>query len=131
VSLARLDGAVCADARHLPFADASVDVVICSQVLHHFEDAELSVVLAELARVARRYTIVSDLRRSWLAAAGFWLVTWPLRFHPVTRHDGVTSVLRGFTPRELARHVRDATGSAAIVRRHLGFRVTATWSRST
>ena len=123
-----LDGSACADARRLPFADASVDIVICSQVLHHFEDAELPVVIAELSRVARRHVIVSDIRRSWLAAAGFWLMTWPMRFHPVSRHDGLTSVLRGFTPDELARHVQRATGRSPSVRRHPGFRLTATWS---
>ena len=127
-SLALLDGAACADARRLPFADASIDVVICSQVLHHFEDAEIPLVLAELSRVARRLVVVSDLRRSWIAAAGFWLVTWPLGFHPVSRHDGFTSVLRGFTPDELARLASSATGCAPDVRRHPGFRLTATWS---
>jgi hypothetical protein len=80
--------------------------------------------------VARRAVIVSDLRRSWIAAAGFWLVSWPLGFHPVTRHDGVVSVLRGFTSAELARHVRDSTGRDADVRRHPGFRLTATWTPS-
>jgi SAM-dependent methyltransferase len=130
LSAGLLDASVCADARRLPFADASVDVVTCSQVLHHFEEAEVPAVLRELQRVARRAVIVSDIRRSWLAAAGFWIVTWPLGFHPVSRHDGVTSVLRGFTPRELAWHVRAATGSEAAVRRHLGFRVTATWTRA-
>ena len=123
----RLDGSICADARLLPFADASVDVVTCSQVLHHFEDVEIPCVLRELQRVARRCVVVSDLRRSWIAATGFWLVSWPLCFHPVTRHDGVTSVLRGFTPTEMAQHVRKATGRAPDVRRHPGFRVTATW----
>jgi SAM-dependent methyltransferase len=123
-----LDGSVCADARRLPFADASVDVVLCSQVLHHFEEADIPTVLAELSRVARQRVIVSDIRRSWLAAAGFWVVAWPLGFHPVSRHDGFTSVLRGFTPDELARHVRIATGRTPEVRRHPGFRVTATWS---
>jgi SAM-dependent methyltransferase len=123
-----LDGSACADARRLPFPDASVDIVTCSQVLHHFEDADIPVVLRELQRVARRAVIVSDLRRSWLAAAGFWMVSWPLGFHPVSRHDGVVSVLRGFTPRELSLHVERATGHAAAVRRHPGFRVTATWS---
>ncbi|MDB4884668.1 MAG: Methyltransferase type 11 [Gemmatimonadetes bacterium] len=134
VSLARvsaglLDASICADARRLPFADGSVDIVTCSQVLHHFEDAEIPAVLRELTRVARRAVIVSDLRRSWLAAAGFWLVTWPLGFHPVSRHDGLTSVLRGFTPAELRAHAR-ALGQRAEVRRHPGFRVTATWSPS-
>jgi len=123
----RVDHGACADARRLPFADASVDVVTCSQVLHHFPDEEIPVVLGELHRVARHAVIVSDLRRSWVAATGFWLVTWPLGFHPVSRHDGFTSVLRGFTTGELARHVRQATGRAPDVRQHPGFRVTATW----
>ena len=123
----RVDLVTCADVRRLPFADASVDVVTCSQLLHHFTDEEVAAVLGELQRVARRAVVVSDLRRSWIAAIGFWLVTWPLGFHPVTRHDGFTSVLRGFTPGELARHVRGVTGRAPDVRRHLGFRITATW----
>ena len=123
-----LDAGACGDVRRLPFADASVDVVTCSQLLHHFTDDEIPAVLRELSRVARYAVIVSDIRRSWLAAVGFWLATWPLGFHPVSRHDGFVSVLRGFTPRELAEHVRGATGRTAAVRRHLGFRVTATWS---
>jgi SAM-dependent methyltransferase len=124
-----LDGSACADVRDLPFSDASIDVVICSQLLHHFEDREIPRVLRELHRVARRYVIVSDLRRSWLAACGFWLVSWPLRFSPVTRHDGTLSVLRGFTAAELAHHVQLATGQRATIRRHLGWRLTASWEK--
>jgi SAM-dependent methyltransferase len=124
-----LDGSMCADARRLPLADASVDVVVCSQLLHHFTDAEIPDVLRELDRVARRRVIVSDLRRSWLAACGFWLVAWPLRFHPVTRHDGFVSVLRGFTSAELSSHVLVATGRRAEVRKHIGFRLTASWGK--
>jgi len=122
-----LDGSLCADARRLPFATASVDVVTCSQLLHHFEDDDIAVVLRELDRVARGWVVVSDLRRSWLAACGFWLASWPLGFHRVTRHDGFLSVLRGFTVDELARHVLAATGQQAEVRRHLGYRITAVW----
>lgn len=122
-----LEGTACGDARRLPFADASVDVVTCSQLLHHFEEEDIHAVLRELDRVASGWVVVSDLRRSWLAACGFWLLSWPLGFHRVTRHDGFLSVLRGFTADELARHVRVATGRRAEVRRHLGYRVTATW----
>jgi 2-polyprenyl-3-methyl-5-hydroxy-6-metoxy-1,4-benzoquinol methylase len=122
-----LDGGVCGDVRRLPLADRSVDVVTCSQLLHHFEDAEIPVILRELDRVARECVVISDLRRSWLAACGFWLVSWPLGFHRVTRHDGTLTVLRGFTAAELARHVLGATGRQAEIRRHLGFRLTATW----
>jgi ubiquinone/menaquinone biosynthesis C-methylase UbiE len=124
----RLDLAICADALRLPLRDDSVDVVLCSQVLHHFESREAEALLRELDRVARRAVIVSDLHRSWIAAAGFWLVSFPLRFHAVTRHDGVVSVLRGFTARELERMIGDATGARPIMRRRLGYRLTARWT---
>jgi len=117
-----------ADALALPFADRSVDIVMCSQVLHHFERAQALRVLREMHRVARRRVIVSDLHRSWIAAAGIWLASFPLLFHPVSRHDGVLSVLRGFTRRELGELVRRSVGQAADVRYRLGFRVTASWS---
>jgi ribosome-associated toxin RatA of RatAB toxin-antitoxin module len=42
----------------------------------------------------------------------------------------VVSVLRGFTPDELDQLVRDAVGVRPIVRRRLGWRVTATWEPS-
>ena len=123
-----LDLRVCADVRRLPFATASVDVVVCSQLLHHFADEEIPAVLRELDRVARGWVVIGDLRRSWLAASLFWLASWPLRFHRVTRHDGVLSVLRGFTAAELARHVRASTGREPTVQRRLGFRLAMRWS---
>jgi SAM-dependent methyltransferase len=118
---------VCADARRLPFPDRSFDVVVCSQLLHHFGEHEARAVVAELDRVARHAVIVSDLRRSWIAAAGFWSLSLPLGFHRVTRHDGVVSVLRGFTPAELAALVNDATQLRPRVRRRFGYRLTARW----
>jgi hypothetical protein len=119
---------VCADAHTLPLASKSVDVAICSQVLHHFETRDTIAVLQELDRVARLRVIVSDLRRSWFAAAGIWLASFPLRFHPVSRHDGVVSVLRGFTPEELRDLVRTATKQTPVTHRRLGYRTTASWA---
>ena len=126
-SRVRSGNAVCSDATALPFADHSVDVVICSQTLHHFDDARAADVVRELDRVARVRVIVADLRRSWIAAAGLWCASFPLRFHPVSRHDGVVSVMRGYTTRELARLVASAIGRAPVVRRRIGWRVTASW----
>ena len=124
---ARTTWVVCGSALALPFADHSIDVVMCSQLLHHFADVDAASVLRELDRVARHAVIVSDLRRSWVAAIGFWLVSFPLRFHRVTRHDGTVSVLRGFTANELRDLVRDAVAAAPTVTRRLGFRITAWW----
>jgi ubiquinone/menaquinone biosynthesis C-methylase UbiE len=120
--------AVCGDARHLPFRDGSIDVVICSQVLHHFFDAEAQQVLAELDRVARRRVIVSDLHRSRIAAAGIWIASFVLAFHPVSRHDGVVSVMRGFRAHELRGLVESTVGQRPAVRYRLGYRVTASWT---
>ena len=47
---------------------------------------------------------------------------------PVTRHDGVVSVFRGFTAAELRTAVQRATGMSPRVDRRLGFRLTATWT---
>ena len=120
--------AIAGDARALPFADRSVDIVTCSQVLHHFESAEAAMLLAEMTRVARVRVIVADIRRAWAAAAGLWVASWALGFHPVSRHDGVVSVLRGFRAGELADAVFAATGRVPLVRNRRGFRVTAGWS---
>jgi SAM-dependent methyltransferase len=125
---ARIDLAICGSAGSLPFRDRSIDVVICSQLLHHFADQDLGRMVRELDRVARTRVIIADLRRSRLAAAGFWLASFPLGFHPVTRHDGVVSVFRGFVASELRDVVQRATGVIPIVRHHLGFRLTATWT---
>ncbi|HLA91638.1 MAG TPA: methyltransferase domain-containing protein [Gemmatimonadaceae bacterium] len=122
--------ALAADARALPFADRSVDVVVCSQLLHHFEEPAARVLLAELDRVARVRVIVAEIRRTWAAAGGVWVASWALGFHPVSRHDGVVSVLRGFRAGELASLVRAATGHRAVVSDRPGFRVTASWSPS-
>ena len=112
----------------LPFRDRAVDIVICSQLLHHFDDDDAARVLREMDRVARRCVIVSDLRRSWIAAGGIWLASWPLRFHPVSRHDGVLSVLRGYTVPELGALVREATGRIPATRARAGFRIASAWT---
>lgn len=119
---------VCGDALRLPFADHSVDIVMCSQVLHHFVGDDSLRFLREMNRVARVRVIVSDLRRSWIAAAGIWLMSFPLRFHAVSRHDGVVSVMRGFTRGELVDTVRQAIGRDTIVSRRRGFHLTASWA---
>lgn len=127
-SAEKVDAAVCADALRLPFADDSIDVVTCSQVLHHFPGTSGTELLREMNRVARVRVVVSDLRRSWTAAGGLWVASFPLFFHPISRHDGVVSVLRGFTPVELERLVNQSVSANARASRRFAFRVTTSWS---
>ncbi|WP_310570168.1 methyltransferase domain-containing protein [Gemmatimonas sp.] len=134
-ALARAASASCThalatDAMALPFADGSIDIVTCSQVLHHFDGPEADRLLQECTRVARSAVIIGDLRRSWFAVAGLWAASFLLRFHPVSRHDGIVSILRGFTRDELQSLVERATGCAVQAHRAPGFRVVAVWAPS-
>jgi hypothetical protein len=122
---------VCGSGLMLPFRSASVDIVMCSQTLHHFRGDDEATLLREMNRVARVAVVVSDLRRSWIAAAGFWLASFPLRFHRVTRHDGVLSVLRGYTSDELSEAVFGAIAVRPAVHGRLGFRLTTSWVPTT
>lgn len=122
----RKQPAVVADAFRLPFADGAVDVVVASQLLHHFTHASGVSLVQELDRIARIGVVISDLRRARLAAAGIWLAAHALRFHPVSRTDGVISVRRGFTTHELT-DLCAMAGVTATVHRRPGFRVVAHW----
>lgn len=127
-SAPRVAAAVCADAGALPFRDGSVDIVTCSQLLHHFSAPIAAEIIREMDRVARVRAIVSDIRRSRLAVAGLWLSSFVLRFHPVSRHDGIASIRRGYTVAELRSLARHALGRDATVRTHPAFRITACWT---
>ena len=122
---------VCGSGLSLPFRSGSVDIVMCSQTLHHFRGDDEVGLLREMNRVARVAVIVSDLRRSWFAAGGFWMASFPLGFHRVTRHDGVLSVLRGYTADELSSAIFGAVGVRPRVTARLGFRLTTSWSPTT
>lgn len=112
---------VCHDALRMPFADGAVDIVTCTQALHHFRRDAAVTLLREFARVARLGVIINDLRRSYLAYWGARL----LACGPVSalaRHDGPLSVLRAYTPHELVELAQRAM-LPARVRRAPGFRV--------
>jgi SAM-dependent methyltransferase len=123
-----LGPSVCGSATALPFATGAVDVVVCSLLVHHFCGDDLPQVVRELHRVARFRVIIHDLRRSWIAAGGLWFASFPLGFHPVSRHDGVTSVMRGFTAGELETLITEATGTHPHVSHRLGYRLVASWA---
>ena len=115
-----------ADGRSLPFGSRAVDVVLVSQLAHHFSPEGIVALVREVSRVARLGVVLADLARSRLAQVGFHLGSFVLGFDRVTRADGITSLKRGFRPAELARLVEEA-GFAATVTSHWGARLVATW----
>jgi ubiquinone/menaquinone biosynthesis C-methylase UbiE len=88
------------DGRALPFASGSFDLVLSSQMLHHFSEDGIIHLLRDWSRVARRAIIVSDLIRHPVAYYGIGLLTKAFTRNVMTRTDAPLSVERAFTLKE-------------------------------
>jgi SAM-dependent methyltransferase len=120
---------VVADARTLPFAPRSFDVVTTSLFLHHFDAPELPDVLRGLYALAGRALVVNDLRRArvpYVFGRAFFKVLFR---SPVSVADGLVSIRRAFLPSEL----KDAFAAAGIpgvrIRRTFPYRLIAVAER--
>ncbi|MCR4310941.1 MAG: methyltransferase domain-containing protein [Deltaproteobacteria bacterium] len=91
-----------ADGFALPFENQRFDYVLCSKTAHHFTEEKVLRMIKEFSRVARRGYIIVDLRRSWIAYILIFLLTRLFSRNRLSRSDGPLSVLKSFTPGELA-----------------------------
>lgn len=81
------------------------DVALCVATAHHMSEEELSRMIANVARSAKRF-ILLDLVRHPLPLMLFrWLVAPWLSY--VSAQDGITSIRRAYTPREMDAIVSD------------------------
>jgi 2-polyprenyl-3-methyl-5-hydroxy-6-metoxy-1,4-benzoquinol methylase len=120
---------VAGDALEAPIRAGSVDVAICSLVLHHLPEEGVVALLRRLADLVRLGFVVSDFRRERLAWAAVWLATRAVSGNPMTRHDGPLSVRRAYTPAELARLAVRAGLPDMGWRRAPAFRQVGVWNR--
>jgi len=116
--------ALVADALALPFRDSSFDIVSCSLFAHHLEPHELKRFAAEGLRVCRKALLINDLIRHPLHL-GLVYAGFPLMRSHISRIDGVASVRRAYTPRELRHILSNGTESEAKteISTHYLFRV--------
>jgi SAM-dependent methyltransferase len=127
-AMARRAGVPCAVAcaGAPPLRDKSVDLVLVSQVAHHLTDESVVRLLRTCDALARVGVVVADLRRGRLAPLAFRVGARALGFDPVTLADGLTSIRRGYTSREL-RALLARAGVSARVSRRPGYRLLAAW----
>ena len=104
---------VVADAMHLPFRDASVDLVTSSHFFHHFEPEENAAILRGALRIARVGAMASDTRRNILPFLFTWLLGKLHLVGRITAYDAPASVARGYTAEE-ARDVGEKTGAGRV-----------------
>jgi 2-polyprenyl-3-methyl-5-hydroxy-6-metoxy-1,4-benzoquinol methylase len=79
----------------------SYDLVLCSLVLHHFSEEDAVRVLRRCKELARKFVLVSDLRRGLVATLGVYLLTALVFRNPMTRYDGRVSAARAFSFAEM------------------------------
>lgn len=116
---------VVADVRRLPFPPRSFDVVTASLFLHHFDAPAVATVLRALFELARRALVVNDLHRAHVPYV-FGRATFPWLFRSrVSVADGLLSIRRAFTPRELHDAFRDAGIAPVTIRRRFPYRLVA------
>jgi len=108
------------DAFHPPLR--TVDYMVSSLLMHHFAPTRLARLLCKLARHTRHALIMSDLVRGRLPQVA-WLLGTPLFARgAITRHDGMASIRRAYTPRELLQLTRNAGLLGAQVQQHVPWR---------
>lgn len=123
ISLVRADGF------SLPFKPGSFDIVTCSLTLHHFTEEETIKFLGHIAGYAGKGCIIGDLRRSWVAYFLFYIITVFFLRNRYTRHDGLLSILKAYTPEELERLAGEAGLNGFRVSKHLFWRMVLVGSK--
>lgn len=98
----------CAHTEELVSTGERFDAVVSNHLLHHLTGAELSALLADSVRLVEDDGLVlhRDIARSRFAYRAFAAGTWPFARNVLAgsfiRDDGLTSIRRSYTMREIA-----------------------------
>jgi SAM-dependent methyltransferase len=87
-----------------PLPSADVALAVC--VIHHLSEAEVVSLIRNVSKSSRRL-ILLDLVRHWIPFTLFRVFMAPF-LHPINAADGLTSIRRAYTPRELRNLVDQA-----------------------
>ncbi len=85
----------------IPQDGSAADYIVLSNVLHHFNESEIPIVLHWLCNAARRGILIADLERSPVWYICFSLFAKAMLHGGFSQRDGLLSIRKGFTQREL------------------------------
>ena len=81
------------------------DFVISNHVLHHLDNEELEQLLNDARSLSTKLILYNDIERSDLGYALFTTLTRPVFFRSFIIEDGLTSIRKSFTKKELEQEI--------------------------
>ncbi len=90
------------------FTRQKFDIILCNLFCHHLTDLELVNFLKQVYQQAQLGVIINDLHRSRWAFLGFKILSFFKKFSSMVKNDGLVSIQRGFTRKELDQFLQQA-----------------------
>lgn len=82
------------------------DIIFSTLTLHHFENNDLVKLLQKIKPQAKLGIVINDLHRSKMAYYLFKLYGFFFIKSKIARHDGLISILRGFTKKDFNKYAQ-------------------------
>lgn len=103
-------------------AKLSCDILINTLTLHHLPEEKLPHFLNAFVRLARVGVVINDLQRSKVAYTLFRLFSALFLKSPIAIHDGLVSITKGFTKKELLQLAKTVPNATHTLRWKWAFR---------
>jgi 2-polyprenyl-3-methyl-5-hydroxy-6-metoxy-1,4-benzoquinol methylase len=94
--------------KELNLPQDSVDLILTTLVCHHIQDKDLIVFFKNAVNAAKKGVIINDLQRSRIAYWFYWCFASLLFHNRLITHDGLVSIKRSFTRKELHHLLKQA-----------------------
>jgi 2-polyprenyl-3-methyl-5-hydroxy-6-metoxy-1,4-benzoquinol methylase len=91
----------CHDIFEESFRELKYDIVLCTLTLHHFKENQIINLLNVFYTNSKIGIVINDLHRNAIAYRLFQVICFVFNLNKMSRDDGLISILRGFTKKEL------------------------------
>ncbi|NER11335.1 Ubiquinone/menaquinone biosynthesis C-methylase UbiE [Muriicola jejuensis] len=98
------------------------DFLLCTLTLHHFREEEITQLIRKFSVLARTGAVINDLDRNRIAHVLFRMFSYVFMRTDIARQDGLTSIKKGFTKKELLALSRDLPGMTHHIQWRWAFR---------